>query len=69
MSGWISVDESLPVMGQQCLILMLLSSYSNIESGKYKGDGKWIGAWCDTRGADCTYKVSHWMPRPDDPSE
>lgn len=62
--GWISVDDKLPEIGQQCLIEIQVCDNFNIENGKYKGNGVWVGAWCDSRGNGCPYKVTRWMPRP-----
>lgn len=62
--GWISVDDRFPEIGQQCLIEIPVCDNFNIENGKYKGSGVWIGAWCDSRGNGCPYKVTRWMPRP-----
>ena len=69
MSEWISVENKLPAMGQECLIRIPVSNYHNIESGRHKSHGIWTGAWCNSRGAGCSYKVSHWMPRPNEPLE
>lgn len=60
---WISVDDRFPEIGQQCLIEIPVCDNFNIENGKYKGSGVWIGAWCDSRGNGCPYKVTRWMPR------
>jgi len=67
MSEWISVEERLPDIGHKCLIRIPVCSSSNIESGTYKGDGVWIGAWCDSRGKGNFYAVTHWMDRPEEP--
>lgn len=67
MSEWVSVDDKLPVDGQLCLIIMEVGS--NIERGKYKGDGDWLGNWFNMRGKNQTYKVSHWMPLPNTPKD
>jgi hypothetical protein len=67
MSEWISVNERLPAVGQDVLILIPVCGRYNIEGGTYKGDGQFYGAWCSTRGKDCAYGVSHWMTAPGEP--
>lgn len=62
--GWISVDDRLPEIGQECLIEIPVCGKFNLENGKYKGKGIWVGAWCDFRGKGCNYKVNRWMPLP-----
>ncbi len=69
MSEWISIKDRLPEIGQECLIRIPVSNYHNIESASHKSRGIWSGAWCNSRGSGCTYRVSHWMPRPEEPSE
>ena len=61
---WISIDDKLPEVGQETLIRIPVTSHFNIENGKYKGSGSWVGAWCDRRGVGASYKVTHWMPLP-----
>lgn len=65
MSEWISVDDRLPVIGQDVLIKIPVCGHHNIEGGKYRGDGVFYGAWCSRRGKGETYGVSHWMPVPE----
>lgn len=60
---WINIDEQLPKIGQECLIEIPVCAGFNIENGRYKGNGAWVGAWCSERGNGCCYKVSRWMPR------
>lgn len=67
MSEWISVNERLPAIGDECLIRMPVCGRFNVENGRYKGDELWIGAWCDTRGKGRHYTVTHWMPLPPPP--
>ena len=62
--GWISVDDKLPEIGQECLMEIPVCGKFNLENGKYKGKGIWVGAWCDFRGKGCNYKVNRWMPLP-----
>jgi hypothetical protein len=64
---WVDVNDALPNLGDEVLIRIPVCGHHNIESAKYKGDGQFYGAWCSTRGHGCTYKVSHWMTRPQDP--
>ncbi|ELQ6105652.1 DUF551 domain-containing protein [Cronobacter turicensis] len=41
------------------------NDHFNIESGKYKGDGLWLGCWFSTYGKKGSpYQVTHWMPLP-----
>lgn len=63
IDSWISVDKYLPEVGQECLIEIPVCERFNVESGKYKGNGVWVGAWCSERGNGCHYKVSRWMTR------
>lgn len=63
IGGWISVDEQFPKVGQECLIEIPVCERFNVENGRYKGDGVWVGAWCSERGNGCHYEVSRWMPR------
>lgn len=70
MSDWISVKKQYPALGQEVLIRIRVDTsdpYHNIENAVYKGDGRFIGAWCSTIGEGCAYKVDHWMPRPAEP--
>lgn len=60
---WINIEEQLPKIGQECLIEIPVCERFNVENGKYKGDGVWVGAWCDSRGKGCNYKVTRWIPR------
>ena len=64
---WISIDDKWPELGQETLIRIPVTSHFNIENGKYMGGHMWIGAWCDRRGVGASYKVTHWMPRPEEP--
>lgn len=67
--GWVSVDDQLPEIGQECLIEIPVCGKFNLENGKYKGEGIWVGAWCDFRGKGCNYKVNRWMPLPSKPAK
>lgn len=69
MSDWISIKDRMPEYEQECLIRIPVCGHFNIENGKYVGDGLWHGAWCSTRGKGKCYRVSHWMPRPAEPTE
>lgn len=66
---WVKCSERMPKMGEKVLIRIPVSEHFNIENGRYKGDGVFIGAWFDSRGNGCAYKVTHWMPLPEPPSE
>jgi len=69
MSEWIKCSDRLPKVGAEVLIRVPVCSSFNIEGAEYIGEGQFYGAWCSTRGRDCTYKVSHWMPKPQEPEE
>jgi hypothetical protein len=69
MSEWISIKNKMPELDDECLIRIPVCGRFNIENGKYAGAGLWHGAWCDTRGRGMAYRVSHWMPRPAEPTE
>ena len=64
---WISVEDRLPEVDQETLIRIPVCSRFNIENGKYLGKGTWLGGWCDRRGPNSAYKVTHWMPLPEPP--
>lgn len=64
--GWVSVGDRLPVAGAKVLILLEVGE--NIERGEYIGDGDFKGNWCNRRGKNYCYKVTHWMPLPSPPS-
>lgn len=64
VDGFFGVEEFLPEIGQECLIEIPVCDKFNLESAKYKGEGVWVGAWCDSRGKGCNYKVTRWMPSP-----
>lgn len=66
---WIKCSDGYPNIGDEVLIRIPACGYHNIENGKYKGYGQFIGAWCDSRGEGCAYRVSHWMPLPEPPAE
>lgn len=65
--GWIKCSERYPEVGQEVLIRIPVCEKFNIENGKYEGDGRFLGAWFDTRGKGRPYKVTHWMPLPPPP--
>lgn len=66
---WIKCSDAYPNVGQEVLIRIPVSSHHNIENVKYRGEGRFIGAWYDYRGVRCAYNVTHWMPLPAPPSE
>jgi hypothetical protein len=66
---WVNVDNDMPYIDQKVLILIPVGAGSNIESGIYRGNGIFGGAWCCSRGRGQTYTVSHWMPIPKPPTE
>lgn len=66
--GWIPCSERMPEIGEKVLMRISCNNQFNIESGKYKGDGLWLGCWCSTYGkAGSPYQVAHWMPLPSAP--
>jgi len=66
---WISIKDEMPEVGQETLIRIPVCGRFNIENGKYKGDGSWVGAWCDRRGSGAHYQVTHWVPLPEPPNK
>ncbi|MCR1002077.1 MAG: DUF551 domain-containing protein [Enterobacter cloacae] len=67
---WVKCSERMPGKGEKVLIRISCNNHFNIESGEYKGDGLWLGCWCDTYGKKgSAYQVAHWMPLPEPPSE
>ncbi|AIX48875.1 hypothetical protein PSNIH1_00665 [Pantoea sp. PSNIH1] len=66
---WIKCSDGYPHIGQEVLIRIPVCEKFNIENAKYEGDGKFLGAWFDTRGKGRPYKVTHWMPLPAPPAE
>lgn len=69
MSDWIDIDDNFkPDIGQYCYILIPVGSQYVTESAEYIGAGVWIGAWCDSRGNGCSYRVDYWMLRPEQPT-
>lgn len=67
---WIKCSERMPDEGENVLIRISCNNHFNIESGEYKGDGLWLGCWCDTYGKKgSAYQVAHWMPSPEPPRE
>ncbi|WP_404997989.1 DUF551 domain-containing protein [Erwinia persicina] len=66
---WIKCSDAYPDVGQEVLIRIPVCGYNNIENGKYKGEGVFVGCWCGSRGKGCSYIVSHWMPLPEPPPE
>jgi hypothetical protein len=69
MSKWISVDDEMPELGQKVLVRIPVCKSFEIEGGEYRGDGKFLGAWCNCRGRSSHYQVSHWMPCPEMPED
>ncbi|EPN1651987.1 DUF551 domain-containing protein [Cronobacter dublinensis] len=66
--GWIPCSERMPEVGEKVLMRISCNNQFNIESGKYKGDGLWLGCWCSTYGkTGSPYQVAHWMPLPSAP--
>ncbi|HHL3239281.1 TPA: DUF551 domain-containing protein [Klebsiella variicola] len=67
---WVKCSEMMPEIGKNVLIRISCNSHFNIESAEYKGDGLWLGCWCDTYGKKgSAYQVAHWMPLPTPPTE
>ena len=67
---WIKCSERMPDVGEQVLIRISCSEHFNIENGRYKGDGLWVGCWFHVYGKKGSpYQVSHWMPLPSPPIE
>ncbi|EOC1305556.1 DUF551 domain-containing protein [Cronobacter dublinensis] len=63
--GWIPCSERMPGIGEAVLMRISCSDHFNIESGRYKGDGLWLGCWFSIRGKkESPYQVAHWMPIP-----
>lgn len=67
MSKWISVKDMVPETGVEVLIRIPVCGYFNVENGSYRGEGKWYGAWCSSRGEGYAYKVTHWAEMPEAP--
>ncbi|EQA5684272.1 DUF551 domain-containing protein [Cronobacter sakazakii] len=66
--GWIPCSERMPEIGEKVLMRISCNNQFNIESGKYKGEGLWLGCWCSTYGkTGSPYQVAHWMPLPSAP--
>ncbi|ELY2556085.1 DUF551 domain-containing protein [Cronobacter sakazakii] len=62
---WIPCSERMPGVGEEVLMRISCNDHFNIESGKYKGDGLWLGCWFSTYGKKGSpYQVTHWMPIP-----
>ena len=66
MNQWIKCSDQLPEIGTAVLIMIPVCGYYNVESGEYRGDGNWYGAWCSSRGKDHCYKVTQWAPMPEE---
>ena len=47
---WIKCSERMPDVGEQVLIRISCSEHFNIENGRYKGDGLWVGCWFNVYG-------------------
>jgi hypothetical protein len=74
MSGWIEVDERLPIKavdGQsfQC-VEVLVTDGKYVHATDFKAGGIPL-AWSefDSYGAIARSKITHWMPLPPPPSE
>lgn len=67
--GWVKCSDRMPEIGQEVLIRIPVCEHFNIENGTYKGNGKFSGAWCSTRGEGCAYRVTEWMPLPAVPED
>ena len=63
--GWIIIEDAQPKIDEEVLILLEVGG--NIERGRYIGDGDFKSNWCNRRGKNHTYKVTHWMPLPELP--
>ncbi len=62
VGGWIPCGERMPEIGEEVLMRISCNDHFNIESGKYKGDGLWLGCWFSTYGKKGgPYQVTHWM--------
>ncbi|PUV97503.1 DUF551 domain-containing protein [Cronobacter sakazakii] len=67
---WIKCSERMPEVGDEVLLRITCNDHFNIESGKYKGNGMWLGCWFATYGKkESSYQVEHWMPLPAPPAE
>ncbi|STD04985.1 DUF551 domain-containing protein [Cronobacter sakazakii] len=65
VGGWIACSERMPEICEEVLMRISCNDHFNIESGKYKGDGLWLGCWFSTYGKKGSpYQVAHWMPIP-----
>ncbi|ELY4566636.1 DUF551 domain-containing protein [Cronobacter sakazakii] len=65
VGGLIPCGERMPEIGEEVLMRISCNDHFNIESGKYKGDGLWLGCWFSTYGKKGSpYQVTHWMPIP-----
>lgn len=67
--AWIKCSDGYPDVGEEVLIRIPVCEKFNIENANYKGDGQFLGAWCDIRGKGRTYKVTHWQPLPLPPED
>ncbi|EOG6122168.1 DUF551 domain-containing protein [Cronobacter malonaticus] len=64
-AGWIACSERMPEISEEVLMRISCNDHFNIESGKYKGDGLWLGCWFSNYGKKGSpYQVTHWMPIP-----
>ena len=66
---WIKCSDGYPAIGQEVLIRIPVCEKFNIENAKYRGGEQFLGAWFDVRGKGKAYRVTHWMPLPEPPTE
>jgi hypothetical protein len=67
---WISVEERLPELGQECAVSIENGDYSYRRWGIYKGAGLWSGDGGHSMSINDPpriHRVTHWMPLPDPP--
>lgn len=66
MSRWVKCSDKLPEIGVQVLIRIPVCGHFEVESGSYRGEGRWHGGWCGIHGEGKAYKVTQWAPMPED---
>lgn len=57
---WISVDESMPPIGMDCLVYMP-KAYTKIGVETCYNDGRWCPTWADGWKKGQRYEITHWM--------
>ncbi len=59
MTGWISVQDDLPIINS----LVIMTGFDEVIPGFYSS----MHEWCEVGGIETDLFITHWMPFPEPP--